>query len=88
MASRHPLLGPSLTIACATCPVREHACADCMVTALLALEPPHRAGPEDLPLDRDEVRALEVLAHAGLVTPSEVATARARRRGPGQLTVG
>jgi hypothetical protein len=96
MASRHPLLGPSLTITCGGCPVRGHGCADCMVTALLSLAPPAPpvlAGVADadadaVDLDRDEARAVDLLLRAGLVSAQTAATAHARRVTPGQRAVG
>lgn len=81
MASRHPLLGPSLTIDCATCPGRGHACGDCLVTALIRSGPPGQ-GDGTLMLDDDERAAVDAVARAGLVTPAVGAAARAQRLGP------
>jgi hypothetical protein len=77
MASQHPLLGPNLTITCASCPVREQHCADCMVTALL--DPGAVAGLADLPPDPDEQAALRALVGAGLLSREGARSARARR---------
>ncbi len=49
------------TIDCTTCPVRDIACHDCVVTAVL--------GPTELDLDADSAAALVVLAERGLVAP-------------------
>jgi hypothetical protein len=86
--SRHPLLGPSLTIECAQCPVKSTGCADCMVTALLQIAPPERGeGGHDLhwstietsmPLDQDEWAAVEAFARAGLISTAEAGGARAK----------
>lgn len=46
-------------IDCDTCPVRGHACGDCVVTALL--------GPPEF--DHQEGLALIVLAERGLIPP-------------------
>jgi hypothetical protein len=48
-------------IDCDTCTVRGDACADCVVTVMLG-------GPPDV-VPPEEVRALSVLAGAGLVPP-------------------
>ena len=59
--SRHA--GPMTTrIDCDTCVVRGLACHDCVVTVLLG-------PPPELTIDDDELRALDVLAHGGLVPP-------------------
>ena len=81
MASRHPLLGPSLTINCTTCPVRGRGCDDCMVTAVLQLAPPDLGPSFDtpIPLDADEWAAVDRLAHAGLVSWETATNALARR---------
>ncbi|MFN8125837.1 MAG: hypothetical protein U0R64_04930 [Candidatus Nanopelagicales bacterium] len=50
-----------LQIDCATCPVRDVACDDCVVTALL--------GPADLAGDSVIAGAVAVLAERGLVPP-------------------
>lgn len=86
----HPLLAPSMTISCQQCPVREIACADCMVTALLAW-PVQHPGDHELhapdaevggpALDADEERAVQGFLHAGLISAVEAAGARAVRTG-------
>lgn len=58
----------SVRIDCDTCLVRGLACHDCVVTALLG-------PPEELSLDLEEQRALEVLAGSGLVPPLRLVTA-------------
>jgi hypothetical protein len=50
-----------MLIDCDTCALRDVACADCVVTALLG--PPGAEAPPD-----DAVRALDVLADGGLVS--------------------
>lgn len=52
-----------VTVDCATCVVRGHGCADCVVALLL--------GPPDgaLSFDSGQARALDVLAGCGLVPP-------------------
>lgn len=87
-ASRHPLLGPSLTIECAQCPVRGTGCDGCMVTALLQIAPPERGEADfdlhwsptetTLALDRDEQAAVDLFASAGLITSVEAGSAHAR----------
>ncbi|HEX8973624.1 hypothetical protein [Oryzihumus sp.] len=62
-----------MIVDCDTCPVRDSRCADCVVTALTA---PLSA---DMPLDRQEQRAVDALVAAGLVRPDRVARLRARR---------
>jgi len=62
-----------MIVDCDTCPVRGSQCADCVVTALTA---PLSA---DMPLDRQEQRAVSALVAAGLVRPDRVAGLRARR---------
>ncbi len=62
----------SLVIDCATCPVRELRCADCMVPALRALPEP------GLPLDADERAAVTGLVRAGLLSAESAAGARVR----------
>lgn len=60
-----------MLIECASCQVRDLACGDCVVTALL--------GGSDEPIvdiDEDERRALEVLADAGLIPPLRLAGPR------------
>ncbi|HIZ99660.1 MAG TPA: hypothetical protein H9805_13930 [Candidatus Janibacter merdipullorum] len=70
----------SLTIDCATCPVQNVGCAECMVTALrspVALEEP---GPAtDLPLDRQEREVVTRLVASGLVSAETATRARAVR---------
>ncbi len=51
--------GDDITINCATCPVRDVACGDCLVSVLL--------GPPEL--DRAAAAAIVVLADRGLVPP-------------------
>ncbi|GAA1234438.1 MAG: hypothetical protein ACXVYY_03860 [Oryzihumus sp.] len=62
-----------MIVDCDTCPVRGSQCADCVVTALTA---PLSA---DMPLDRQEQRAVSALVAAGLVRADRVAGLRARR---------
>jgi hypothetical protein len=50
-------------IDCDSCEVRGLACGDCVVTVLLG------APPEGVVLDDEERRAIDVLAHSGLVPP-------------------
>ena len=91
MASRHPLLGPSLTISCSTCPVRGGSCADCVVAAVLAAPPvarlPQPVPPQvdmafgaqvEMTLDLDERAAVDRFARAGLVSAGGATRARAR----------
>lgn len=71
--------GAPLTIDCATCPVQDVGCAECMVTALrspAALEDP---GTSDLPLDRRERAVVSRLVASGLVGAETATRARARR---------
>jgi hypothetical protein len=56
-----------LIIDCDTCAVRGVGCDDCVVTALLDLDV--QCSDEDLELDPDEARALDVLATGGLLPP-------------------
>ena len=49
-------------IDCDTCVVRGLHCHDCVVTVLLG-------PPPELPIDDDELAALDVLAGSGLVPP-------------------
>lgn len=72
-SSRHPLLGPSLTVDCGPCPVRGHACADCMVTAVLSWAAP--PGEPSWDLEPDEADAVGLLRRSALlsaVDPSAV----------------
>ncbi|WP_338751979.1 hypothetical protein [Janibacter alittae] len=71
--------GTSLTIDCATCPVQDVGCAECMVSALrspVALEDP---SVSDLPLDRREREVVSRLVASGLVSAEDATRARARR---------
>jgi hypothetical protein len=52
-----------MVIDCDSCQVRGRACSDCVVTMLL------EAPPGCVELDAAECRALDVLAHSGLVPP-------------------
>lgn len=61
-----------MIIDCDTCTVREVACADCVVTYLLAA-PPASGRPTPVDLDAAEAGALEVLAEYGLVPPLRLA---------------
>lgn len=72
--------GAPLTIDCATCPVQNVGCAECMVTALrspVALEDP--TGQFDLPLDRHERAVVSRLVASGLVSAETANRARAER---------
>jgi hypothetical protein len=53
----------AMLIDCDRCTVRGASCADCVVTFLFG------GPPDDVLLDPDEQRALNVLASAGLVPP-------------------
>jgi hypothetical protein len=53
----------AVLIDCDRCTVRGAGCSDCVVTFLLG------GPPDDVLLDPDEQRALNVLASAGLVPP-------------------
>jgi hypothetical protein len=66
MAEFAPNTG-GLIIDCDTCTVRGVGCDDCVVTALLDLDTQY--AHEDLELDPDEARALDVLASGGLLPP-------------------
>ena len=59
-----------MIVDCDSCVMREIACADCFVTALLDL-------PSGRPVDLDDeaAGALEVLAEAALVPPLRLVTA-------------
>jgi hypothetical protein len=61
-----------MLIDCDTCAAPEHACRDCVVTALLGSEPASRA-PVDL--DDAEQAAIGALARAGLVPPLRLVSA-------------
>ena len=70
----------SLTIDCATCPVQDVGCGDCMVSVLrppVDLEEPDTAG--GLPLDRREREVVSRLVASGLVSAENATRARARR---------
>ncbi len=62
-----------MLVDCESCPVRDHHCADCMVTALTRIPLPALrpvadvADPGSVPLDPAERRAVSVLLAAGLV---------------------
>ena len=58
-------------IDCDSCAVRgPSACGDCVVSVLLG------GPPQEVPVDPDERRALEVLAESGLVPPLRMVTAQ------------
>jgi hypothetical protein len=61
-----------MLIDCDTCTVRGLACSDCVVTVLLAGQPP---GPSEhgVDLDAAEQRAIAALADSGLVPPLRLA---------------
>ncbi len=61
----------AVIIECATCPVREQRCGDCMVTALLS----PGAG---LPLDDQEQQAVGLFVEAGLIGLERATGLRAR----------
>jgi hypothetical protein len=74
-----------MLVDCESCPVREHHCADCMVTALTRIPIPglravdDPVAPDDsVPLDPAERRAASVLLAAGLVNRQEADRARAQ----------
>ena len=80
-----------MTIDCETCPVRGRHCGDCIVPLLgrTWLEEPttvRRPEPSDadgassasLPLDFEEMEAVEAFAHAGLISRVEAHEARAQ----------
>jgi hypothetical protein len=52
-----------MLIDCDTCIARDHACADCVMTVLLQID------PRPVDLDDDERAAIGSLADAGLVPP-------------------
>ncbi|MDX6287959.1 MAG: hypothetical protein QOG53_3444 [Frankiales bacterium] len=60
-----------LVIDCETCTVRGVGCDDCVVTALLDMD--GLTSEQDLELDADEARALDVLASGGLLPPLRLA---------------
>lgn len=63
----------TVIVECATCPVRERQCDDCMVTALFAPTSAH------LPLDDAEHAAVRRLVAAGLVDAESASRLQARR---------
>lgn len=65
-----------MIVDCERCPVRGAACADCVVTAFLAM-PPETDAP--LPLDADERAAVSLLVGGGLVDVQDVAGLVAHR---------
>lgn len=80
-----------MTIDCETCPVRGRHCGDCIVPLLgrTWLEEPttvrrpepapvDAASPASLPLDFEEMEAVEAFAHAGLISRVEAHEARAQ----------
>lgn len=80
-----------MTIDCETCPVRGRHCGDCIVPLLgrTWLEEPttvrspqpsdaDAASRESLPLDFEEMEAVEAFAHAGLISRVEAHGARAQ----------
>lgn len=79
----------TLLIDCQSCPVRDVACGECMVTAMAeyARENPSPELPdakpqtvaEGLALDRREQRAVDLLAELGMVTQQTAMTAVAQR---------
>ena len=67
----------ALLIDCGTCEMRNIACSDCVVTAILGLS----AGggcDHELTFDDSEARALAVLADGGLVPHLRLVDARRR----------
>ena len=67
----------ALLIDCATCEMRNIACADCVVTAILGLSGGMGCAHE-LAFDDSEARALAVLANGGLVPHLRLVDARQR----------
>jgi hypothetical protein len=67
-APASPTGGPVL-VDCDRCSIRGSGCPDCVVTFLLG------SPPDDVLLDAEEKRALDVLASAGLVPPLRMAQA-------------
>ncbi len=67
-------VGP-LVVDCDRCSVRGVGCPDCVVTFLLG------GPPDDVLLDPDERRALDVLSRAGLVPPLRMVQAVDSRAG-------
>ena len=57
-----------MLIDCSTCTARPAACADCVVSCFLDLEP---VAPV---LEREDLAAIEVLSLAGFVPPLRLAT--------------
>lgn len=66
--------GEPLVVDCDRCSVRGGGCPDCVVTFLLG------GPPDDVLLDADEQRALDVLATAGLIPPLRMVQAFDSRR--------
>jgi len=64
-----------MLIDCERCEMRDIACADCVVTALLGLPRPAGRGAE---IGEAERRALRVLADAKLVSPLRMRESVAR----------
>ncbi len=56
-----------MLIDCDQCELRDIACSDCVVTALLGM--PHRHGTRRYEIGEAEGQALRVLADAKLVSP-------------------
>lgn len=64
--SGHNSNNDSLLIDCGSCEMRNIACGDCVVTAILSLDS-GSGHSKELELDDSEARALTVLANGGLV---------------------
>ncbi|NYF96819.1 hypothetical protein [Janibacter cremeus] len=71
--------GTSLTIDCATCPVQDVGCAECMVSVLRPPVPLEDPSASDLPLDRREREVVSRLVASGLVGAENATRARAQR---------
>ncbi len=67
-----------MIIECATCPVREQRCDDCVVTVLHGL-PVIPAQPSGVPLDPAEQRAVAAFVAAGLLDRAHAGRLRAQR---------
>jgi hypothetical protein len=63
VAGAAPAAAGAVLVDCDQCSVRGAGCPDCVVTFMLG------GPPDDVRLDADERRALDVLASAGLVPP-------------------
>ncbi len=61
-----------MIVDCATCPVRDQRCDDCVVTVLLA------PASAEMPLDAAERRVVSTFAKAGLVSVESAAGLFAR----------